>query len=385
MRIKPIPWWTGCALVEVTPFKDLPGALVEDMLSECSILGSTLSDSFKKIHDNKASIHEKLVKKGLIKKASEVFIASYNPTSCGIDGSYVNDPLLSTDMLAIAAVAIEGLTPPSEIRHWPIPHHLCKVMTTPHYESTLLVSRAIMVCMEIELAVEAPHDVVMLDGSLTTPFIYLNQALNRLKYVDPKLSSLLTEMLENTFESFREILYSKRSDKIYVGVPKYTTKKEISKNILGLNNYEDRGLLSFILEVGEFVGPIKMAPPETPWHLVRNYPNKQENIVIDIKEGLDELQILYYKPYLHLPAIRLEISKSIANNNQRLSVLFESLRIQCGAPGIMEPYPLYIADRMVKNLGKALPAIRRAATQDIALNWENELGNIYLAMHGYRT
>lgn len=372
-------------LFEVTPFKDLPGALVEDLLSQCGILGSTLSESFKKIYDNKASIHEKLVKKGHIKKDSAVFIATDNPTSCGVDGSLVIDQLLATDMLAIAAVAIEGLTPPSEKRHWPIPHHICHVMTTPHYEFTFLVSRAIMVCMEIELAVDAPHDVVMLDGSLTTPFIYLNQALHKLNDVDNKLSTLLEEKLENTFESFREILYSKRSDKIYVGVPKYTTKKEVSKNILGLNNYEDRGLLSFILEVGEFVGPINIDPPESPWHLVKKYSNKQENIIEDIKAGLDELRILYYKPYLHLPVIRLEISKSIANNNQRLSILLESLRYQCGGPGILEPYPLYISDRMVKNLGKALPALRRSATQEIALNWENELGDIYLAMHGYRT
>jgi len=311
-----------CELVEVSPFKDLPGALVEDMLSECSILGSTLSESFKNLHDNKASIHEKLAKKGHIKKATDIFVAMDNPTSCGVDGSYVNDQLLATDILAIAAVAIEGLTPPSEKRHWPIPHHICHVMTTPHYESTLLVSRAIMVCMEIGLAVDAPHDVVMLDGSLTTPFIYLNQALNKLKDVDNKLSSLLTEMLENTLESYREILFSKRSDKIYVGVPKYTTKKEVSKNILGLNNYEDRGLLSFVLNVGEFIGSLNIDPPESPWHLVKKYSNKQENIVEDIKAGLNELQILYYKPYLHLPVIRLEISKSIANNNQRLYILF---------------------------------------------------------------
>lgn len=51
----------------------------------------------------------------------------------------------------------------------------------------------------------------------------------------------------------------------------------------------------------------------------------------------------------------------------------------------MEPYPLYLADRMVKHLGTALPAIRRTTTQEMSLKWEESLGNMYLAMHGYRT
>jgi len=54
-------------------------------------------------------------------------------------------------------------------------------------------------------------------------------------------------------------------------------------------------------------------------------------------------------------------------------------------PGIMEPYPLYLADRMVKHLGTALPAIRKTTTQEMALKWEEALGDMYLAMHGYRT
>jgi hypothetical protein len=70
---------------------------------------------------------------------------------------------------------------------------------------------------------------------------------------------------------------------------------------------------------------------------------------------------------------------------QRLAILFESLRLQCGAPGVMEPYPLYLADRMVKHLRTALPAIRKTTTQEMSLKWEDSLGNIYLAMHGYRT
>lgn len=143
-------------------------------------------------------------------------------------------------------------------------------------------------------------------------------------------------------------------------------------------------MLSFILDSGEYVGPIQIDPPQQPWH-IGNVPDDLKDFVEDIVNALNDLHIVYYRPFEHMPALRLEVAKSVATNQQRLAILFESMRIQCGAPGIMEPYPLYMADRMVKHLGTALPALRRITTQEIALKWENSLGNMYLAMHGYRT
>ena len=52
---------------------------------------------------------------------------------------------------------------------------------------------------------------------------------------------------------------------------------------------------------------------------------------------------------------------------------------------MFEPFPLYLADRMVKHLRVALPALRKAATQTIARTWEGKISNIYLALHGYRS
>jgi hypothetical protein len=61
------------------------------------------------------------------------------------------------------------------------------------------------------------------------------------------------------------------------------------------------------------------------------------------------------------------------------------MRIQCGAPSIFEPYPVFMADRMVKHLSAAIPALRRTTTQFIAERWPEGLGSAFLAMHGYRT
>jgi len=386
------------------PFDELPEALVEEMLDQCDELGENLSKSFQKLYKQKNNMRQKLKEKQILKKDTEISVAPSHPTSCGVDGSYAIEKLLSTDMVAIAGVAVEGLTPPTEKRFWPKPRHFSKVITIPHNDSTAVVSRAIMMCMELILASRAPHDVIFLDGSLTTPFIYFNQALNKVKEVPEKLSNLLingirvkekdsekeiTINIRKAFEAYKKILLSLRTDKIFVGIPKYTTRKEITKRELkelDIKEYEDRGMLSFILEAGEFIKPVNIQEPQRPWHITLIGELKDlEKLKKEIISALNDLYVVYYRPYVHFPALRIEISKSIASNSQRLTVLFESLKLQCGAPGIVEPYPLYLADRMVKHLGMALPAIRKTTTQEMALKWEEELGNMYLAMHGYRT
>jgi hypothetical protein len=366
------------------PFLDLPEALVEELLSRCEDVSSGLFTSFKKIDDERSRIRSKLSEGDLLHRDSEISSMPVHPTSCGVDGAYAVERLLSTDIAATAALAVEGLTPPSEKRFWPKPRHFCEILAVPHYDSTANVLRAVMMCMELELAVTAPHDVVMIDGSLTTPLIYINQALNQLNESSEELAGILSSRIENTINDVTTIIESRRSDKIFVALPKYTTKKVLSSQILELGDYEDRGLLSFVLESGEYVGPIEKGATSAPWNVERISPQYQ-GFVSDYLNKIRSLQIFYYRPYEHIPVLRLEVSNSIARNPQRLSVLFEAIRIQCGAPSIFEPYPLYLADRMAKHLSKALPALRRTATQDISEGWENRLGNAFLAMYGYRT
>lgn len=363
------------------PFDELPEALVEEMLGQCDALGQELSRSFKRVYESKKEIREKLKAADILKRDSLLSIAPSHPTSCGVDGSFAVERLLFTDMVAIAGVAVEGLTPPTEKRYWPKPHHLSKILTASHNEATVLIARAAMICMELELAAKAPHDVILLDGSLITPLIYMNQAISRIEEAPRVLSSFFENLLSSALESYIIVLRSERTDKIFAGIPKYTTKKEISKKLAIPEEYEDRGLLTFIMEPGEFVGPLPIDKQQ--WHI--SPYDKIESLIDGVISAAGDLYIIYYRPYDHFPALRLEIAQSIATNPQRLAVLFESLRLQCGSPSIMEPYPLYLADRMVKHLGTGLPAIRRATTNEMSLRWEDSLGNMYLAMHPYRT
>ena len=110
-----------------------------------------------------------------------------------------------------------------------------------------------------------------------------------------------------------------------------------------------------------------------------------EQLIKKIIQYLDELCIFYYRPYDHIPALRLEVAPGVANSRNRLSVLLESVKLQCGVPGLMEPFPLYLADRMVKHLRTAIPAIRKTTTQEMSMNWEGNYSDLFFAMHGYRT
>jgi len=364
-------------------FYELPEALVDELLSRCNSVSESLCGSFKKIYSEKDEIRKKLRDNDILHRDSEIASFPINPTCCGVDGAYAIERLLSTDLAVTAAVAIEGLTPPVEKRHWGIPRHYCEVEAVPHFDSTGNVLRAIMMCMEMKLSTQAPHDVVMLDGSMTTPLISINQALSTLNESPPELAEKLMTMLVDTVESVKIILQASRSDKIYVALPKYTTKKELSET-LNLESYEDRGLLSFVLEAGEYVGPLEKTATSKPWN-IEKISDEYANFVSEYMNQVQNLRVIYYRPFDHVPTLRLEVASSIARNPQRLAVLFEAIRIQCGAPSIFEPYPLYMADRMVKHLGRVIPALRRTTTQHIAEQWDDQLGTTFLAMHGYRT
>jgi hypothetical protein len=72
-----------------------------------------------------------------------------------------------------------------------------------------------MLSMELELAAGAPHDLVLMDGSLLTPLIRFNQAVTRLKEVPEDLAKIFQDRIGDALENYREVLASRRSDRIY--------------------------------------------------------------------------------------------------------------------------------------------------------------------------
>jgi len=373
-----------------TPFAELPEALVEEMLFKSEQIGDRLYDSFKEIRNNKDKMRRQLQEKNLLKLDTEFGYPGI-PTTCGIDGSYAVEKLLATDLAACASVAIEGLAPPSEKRYWEKPHHRVFIHPEKHDPDTSTVIRGVMMEMELELAARAPHDLVFLDGSLTTPLIYMNQAINKViewenEGNQTEVGKELKERFVQFLKDYKMILESSRTDKLWVSIPKYTTRRELGKMLNWSSHYDDRAILTTILSPGEFTSPIPLEKPQQPWHLrLPSNDEELERLKDEVISAINRIHVMYYRPHNWTPVFRIEMASSIASNNSRIAILLQGLKYQSGTPGIMEPYPLYIADRMVKHLGSAIPTFRQTATSRMTELHQGDIGEIFFNMHGYRT
>ena len=381
--------------IDQTPFADLPAALVDEVLGQTSAVAQELLTSFQEIRKNREALRATLVESGLVIAESSLGYPP-SPTTCAADGSYAIERLLTTDLVAAAAVAVEGLTPPSEKRHWEIPRHKSFVAAEPHIEDTATVLRAVMVGEELRLVTDAPHDLLMLDGTMTLPIIYFNQALN--KAPDTTKLRCARKFLKNCptyLEAYLTTLRSARSDKHFVALPKYSTRREIGEELGWPESYNDRGMLTMLLNPGELTKPRQLEHPRDSegnitWHLnTQRLPTEVkrqvEELADEIVTALSSLRLFYYKPQEWLPALRVEISASVASNTHRLAIVVQGIKHQTATPSMLEPYPIYLADRTVKALARAIPAFRQVTTQRISEHFEGDIGEVFFSMHGYRS
>ena len=371
------------------PFYQLPASLVEELLSKSQSVGDFLLKSLNEVRDKKNIFRKGLISSGLLNRVADLPHVT-TPTTCGVDGSYVVERLMATDLVAAAAIAIEGLTPPSEKREWGKPYHKIIIHPEKHNPDTTVIVRGIMWEMEVILSSQAPHDIVFIDGSITNPFLNLNAAINKFQnFKETEIGNILNNWFEEFLIAFEKIVCSNRSDKLWVGLPKYTSKREIG-NIYGWpKNFDDRAMLSTLLNAGEYTAPVKYEQPNEEWHiamhLLSSYKVEFEEILKRIISNIKNLHVCYYKPHPYTPALRIEVPQSTSSNKYQLSTLLNAISFQCGTPGILEPYPLYMADRMVKNLSRAIPAFRQTTTHQMAENYEEDLSEIIFNMTSYRT
>lgn len=371
------------------PFAELPAALVDEVLTQTKDVSQRLLSAFGDLKTKKETWRRELSQKGLIQKQAALPFVN-TPTTCGVDGSMAIERLLALDLVAVGAVAVEGLTPPSETRYWPEPRHLVYVNTEIHHADTGSVLRGIMAGNEMQLAKDAPHEVVFLDGSLTTPIIFFNQALSKAAEAPHlRVSKYLIKHILFFLEAYCTVLQSIRSNHFWVAMPKYTTKREVGELAGWHSAYEDRGILSLVLEPGEYTRPLPLKDPKSDWHInlnpVKENREQAVKVVNEITKLVNGIKVIYYRPVQWWPALRLELAQSIADNSSRLSIVLKGLEHQCQATAIMEPFPLYMADRMVKHLARSIPVFRQIASQNLAENYDGDIGEVFMSLHGYRT
>ena len=376
-------------------FPDLPAALVNELLEKANEVAGPIVESLRTAKERRDGLRKMLERAAMLMQEADLPSPPV-PTTCGVDGSYAIERLLTADLAAMAAVAVEGLTPPSEVRHWPEPRHVSLMSAEPHGEATATILRALMLGEELRLAVAAPHDVVMIDCSMTLPVIYMNQAFVKLRQgAGLRCAEALMRGAVEHLRAYREILRSKRSDKNYVALPKYTTRREVGEAVGWPGIQDDRSLLSIVLEPGELTRPCPLEQPRAgegggAWHIATDAFDEGvrkdlADVVESVLAAVEEIHVFYYRPRAWLPALRVEVGAAVAANPHRLATVVQALKHQTGTPSMLEPYPTYMADRMAKSLARAMPSFRQVVTKEVALRFGGDLGDVHMAMHGYRS
>ena len=372
------------------PFGDLPGALIEELMSQAAGIGHQYIVQLESLRAQREDIRTLMRARGLLARQNDLPSVE-EPTTCGVDGGRITENLLATDIVAIATIAVEGLTPPSEKHHWEDPHFSVLLQMEQHHYLTNRVATGLMIAMELELAVKAPHGVRFIDNSLATPVIQLNQALAASSDApDLTITEALHDRLQDALEAYRDILSNPRSDIAYVGVPKYTSNDEISAEVGVVESGDDRSLMTLILEAGEYTTPRRLKRPNSPWHIntagvLPSYGHDLQDLANESCKYLNDVHILYYRPNNQIPALRLETTNGTANNRHQLAMLLSAVQGQCQSARTMEPFPLFIADRMVKSLSPSMAAVIGLTTTEAGLKYSGPTSDIYHGLRSYRT
>jgi hypothetical protein len=369
--------------VDSPSFLEIPASLVEQMLQKTNEIGEILQSSMADINRKREKFRLQLEQIGLLD--NDINFGNTKPlVSGGVDGAYAVDRLLGTDLLFAAAVGVEGI---NELENGKriAPNHDVFVYPEKHNPENMISARAIMVEMEIKLAANAPYDIVYLDGSLTTALIHMYKAINVIENLNSKSSDKIKDDFKDFLISYKKILDLKDTYKYYLGIPKYTSRNDIGKNLHWPENYDDRAILTLILDPGEFTRP-KLFTSEEGWHVRLPYENEELRVLMQqVISGIKNLSVIYYKPHPWCPALRIEMPSATAGDETKLKSILINIKNQCQTPSIMEPFPLYMADRIAKHMAPAIPAYKQIIMNQMTqLNDHNEK-DIFFLMHSYRT
>lgn len=371
-------------------FGELPGALVEELMAQASGIGDQYIEQLEALRSQREDIRTGMRASGLLARQSDLPNVE-ETTTVGVDGARLTENLLATDIVVVTAIAVEGLTPPSEQHYWEAPHYEVILRMEQHNALSNRVANGLMIAMELELAIRAPHGVRFIDNSLATPVIQLNQAIAATDQApNLSISHTLHEKLQDTLEVYRDILSNQRSDIAYVGVPKYTSNNEVGSRINVPVVGDDRNLMTLVLEAGEYTTPQPLKRPLTPWHIDtsrvdRAYGHDLRDLADESCNQLNNVHILYYRPNNQIPALRLETTTGTATNRHQLAMLLSAVNGQCQSARTMEPFPLFMADRMVKSLSPAMSAVIGLTTTEAGFRYTGPSGDIYHGLRSYRT
>ncbi len=359
-------------------FGDLPDALIEELLTRADGIGNEASKHVDTQVRERENLRIRAQHLGLVNQLPD---SSHIPMKSvsAVDGSLVSIRLASFDLNAAAALAVDGIgfyTDGNNSRHDIAVH------TTKPLSFGREVTYALMFCMEYNIAYAMTdiRDLVILDGAFSTGLTAISKALLS---TQNNYGELYNDFFDRWIMTMGIVPKILTSDHV-IAVPKRSSANEFVAQTKLFSNREidtnGRSTASLILNPNEYSGPFRFdtRTPETwPSDIFPKF--RQE-----LREILEDLQVVYFKPHHWSHAYRIEIPRSIGNDEERLHSVLDTIKHQCANPAMMEPYPLYVADRFAKSLARGANAVLDAVRNDVISRSEHP--NIAHAMlNAYRT
>ncbi len=342
-------------------FGDLPEALINELLSNSERVSNRVKGQIDSITSQRENLRERAEKLGLIHSLPDM--SDTAPMSVGaVDGSCATTHLASFDLSATAALGVDGLgfgrdDADDDLRTYEFD---CQITDPLPYGQEL--TYALMFCMEYEVASRMNHDLVMLDGAFSSGMVAISIGLKSMDY-DHDLSSALRK---RWMGRAREIVPGLLNSDRVLALPKRSSSNEFATQTALLNNQESdvngRTVASLILEGGEYATPLCL---ETHgFHIDTSTLNR--DYVHRLNSIYDDMKIVYFKPHDWSPAMRIEFPPGQTDDDRNLHQKLDAIRRQCVSPAILEPYPLYVADRFVKSLSRGVSALLQAVRREVA-------------------
>lgn len=368
----------------------LPDELLEKILDGTDEVAKDVKSAYQHLVENREKFRKDLIQQGKIAKVADLEPVP-SPSVAAIDGGMAVEKSIGADTVLVAAVGVEGLVREDQRKWTGVQHnHWQKVL--PHSgEQASRFARGAMSALELEIAVQAPHDIVIFDGSHLTPIIGINSMLSQ---NEPDLTPYCDQILSNHKTTKNLLEFFQRTN--LVAMVKYDSSSELSASWLTGEKIklDDRTLTTMLLEPGEYTFPSLMAlTPEKQQqiedlHIIiadKKFPNRQ-NINQEFEEAISyvkQIHVIYYRPWEWAPSYRIELKRNAANSLNRVATILQAIKEQVVSPEVREPYPQHLADQMAKSVGAGLQALRSAIMFSLADSGADNM--LRMLAQSYRT
>ncbi len=357
-------------------FGDLPDALIRELLARAERISDQARASVDDQVRQRESLRDRAVSLGLVHRLPET-IENRIQSVAAVDGSIASHRLAAFDLNVAAALRVDGIGHVASDGE-------CRAVLDPHMIAAHRYSRemiyALMFCMEYEMADSAPEKLVMLDGAFSTGMIGISLGLKSAVQGRDELSqALFNRWIDHTRETVPRILTSSS----IVALPKWSPTNEFARlfhDHWPQSETSGRSIASLILDADEYTDLFRL---ETHGFSVDDQvfgPNYRR----DIQARFEAVRVVYFKPHNWSHAYRIEMPSEIAEDAQRMHAVLDAIRRQTTNPAMLEPYPLYVADRFAKSLSKGVNALLDTVRRDVVSSSDApELA--YSMLNSYRT